>query len=67
MQLPALIKSPTDERDYRLIQLNNGLEVLCIHEADADQAAAAMSIHAGHFDDPQESQGLAHFLEHMLF
>lgn len=67
MQLPALIKSPTDERDYRLIQLNNKLEVLCIHEPDADQAAAAMSIHAGHFDDPQESQGLAHFLEHMLF
>ncbi|KAL6275507.1 hypothetical protein ACE6H2_019108 [Prunus campanulata] len=39
-------------------------------KGDASQtkkAAAAMSIGIGSFSDPIETQGLAHFLEHMLF
>ncbi|KAH0997662.1 hypothetical protein GBA52_021526 [Prunus armeniaca] len=39
-------------------------------KGDASQtkkAAAAMSIGIGSFSDPIEAQGLAHFLEHMLF
>jgi len=67
MPLPAVLKSPTDSLEYQLVELRNGLLVVCVHEADADQAAAALSINAGHFDDPQDSHGLAHFLEHMLF
>ncbi|MCL7024740.1 hypothetical protein MKW94_013598 [Papaver nudicaule] len=31
------------------------------------KAAAAMSVGMGSFSDPSEAQGLAHFLEHMLF
>ncbi|KAL6967811.1 nardilysin [Sarracenia purpurea var. burkii] len=31
------------------------------------QAAAAMCVGMGSFSDPYEAQGLAHFLEHMLF
>lgn len=62
-----LIKSPADPRSYRHITLANGLQVICIHEAGAEQAAAAMAVNAGHFDDPNDAQGLAHFLEHMLF
>lgn len=61
------IKSPTDDRHYQVIELSNGLQCICIEDPDADQAAAALSIHAGHFDDPTDAQGLAHFLEHMLF
>jgi len=30
-------------------------------------AAAALSVHVGHFSDPEHVPGLAHFLEHMLF
>ncbi|XP_057484528.1 nardilysin-like [Actinidia eriantha] len=133
----VVIKSPTDRRLYRYIQLQNGLCALLVHdpeiyadgsleqsktsgvseeeevedededEGDEDgedsedgedeeddeeeedegeeddngetktkekkgasqtkQAAAAMCVGMGSFSDPFEAQGLAHFLEHMLF
>lgn len=31
------------------------------------QAAAALAVGVGSFSDPQQLQGLAHYLEHMLF
>ncbi|KAK8601376.1 hypothetical protein V6N13_058910 [Hibiscus sabdariffa] len=130
----VVIKSANDRRLYRVIQLENGLVALLVHdpqiypdglphashlldktepeggtededededeyedgdedededdedededEADADadnekqieekaaqskKAAAAMCVGFGSFSDPPEAQGLAHFLEHMLF
>ncbi|KAG2394999.1 Nardilysin-like protein [Vigna angularis] len=39
----------------------DGIWVLC------GNAAAAMCVGMGSFSDPNEAQGLAHFLEHMLF
>lgn len=132
-----VIKSPNDRRLYRVIQLDNGLSALLVHdpeiypggpphrdnseaedmecEDDGDgeetedgsegeddeedyddededededeegeevdevkgkgkraasqtkKAAAAMCVAMGSFSDPFEAQGLAHFLEHMLF
>lgn len=38
-----------------------------IHDSDAGQSTAALAVAAGHFQDPDDAQGLAHFLEHMLF
>ncbi|RDX92289.1 Nardilysin-like protein, partial [Mucuna pruriens] len=35
--------------------------------AQSKKAAAAMCVGMGSFSDPYEAQGLAHFLEHMLF
>ncbi|CAH8339714.1 unnamed protein product [Eruca vesicaria subsp. sativa] len=100
------VKSPNDRRLYRVIELENGLSALLIHDPDiyldgGDQidedyedgeeevedgdesyeedevkekedhqtkkAAAAMCVAMGSFLDPPEAQGLAHFLEHMLF
>ena len=29
--------------------------------------AGALAVNVGHFNDPRDRQGLAHFLEHMLF
>ncbi|KAI9118671.1 hypothetical protein K1719_011003 [Acacia pycnantha] len=129
-----VIKSPNDRRLYRLLELENGLRALLVHdpeiypegppkalpsddeeneedeeeedgseEEDGDEdgseegdeddfedvdgegdhheaerkgdraapqtkkAAAAMCVEMGSFSDPFEAQGLAHFLEHMLF
>ncbi|XP_018441552.2 nardilysin-like [Raphanus sativus] len=120
-----VVKSPNDRRLYRVIELENGLSALLIHDpdiyldasaadgqnTDGDQmdedgeeeedsdgsyeddddedmegdededddevkgkgdhqtkkAAAAMCVAMGSFLDPPEAQGLAHFLEHMLF
>jgi len=63
----SLLQSPYDTRDYKSITLGNQLEVLLISDPETDQAAAAMDVRVGQFQDPSDRQGLAHFLEHMLF
>ncbi|WP_198678766.1 insulinase family protein [Pseudidiomarina insulisalsae] len=62
-----IIKSPTDHRSYAVVTLTNGLRCTLVHDAAAQQSTAALAVAAGHFQDPIDSQGLAHFLEHMLF
>lgn len=62
-----MIQSPNDKKNYRTVTLNNGLRVLLIENIDSTKSAAALAVNAGHFSDPKERQGLAHFLEHMLF
>ncbi|MGR5149970.1 insulinase family protein [Photobacterium alginatilyticum] len=59
--------SPNDPKQYRYLTLDNKLKVLLVHDADAPRSAAALSVKVGHFDDPVDRQGMAHFLEHMLF
>lgn len=61
------IKSPNDHNSYRDIELKNGLQVLLVSDPDADKAAASMNVSVGSGDDPAGREGLAHFLEHMLF
>lgn len=62
-----LKKSPNDHKEYRALTLSNGLRVLLIHNNQSQQSAAALAVNVGHFNDPQNRQGMAHFLEHMLF
>ncbi|MFM2483690.1 insulinase family protein [Celerinatantimonas yamalensis] len=59
--------SPNDSRNYQLITLDNGLRALLISDPQVQKSAASLAVNVGHFDDPQDRQGLAHFLEHMLF
>lgn len=61
------IVSPFDERSYRVLTLENGLQTLLVSDPDADKAAASMNVRVGSAQDPEDLQGLAHFLEHMLF
>lgn len=60
-------KSPNDDNQYRFIELDNGLKVILVSDRSADKAAASMNVAAGSGDDPADREGLAHFLEHMLF
>lgn len=62
-----LKQSPNDPKSYRAITLKNGLRVLLVHNDKTAKAAAALAVNVGHFHDPEHRQGLAHFLEHMLF
>ncbi|HET8816190.1 MAG TPA: insulinase family protein [Pseudidiomarina sp.] len=62
-----IIKSPTDHRDYRVIRLSNGLRCALVNDNNSTEAAVSAAVQAGHFHDPVDAQGLAHFLEHMLF
>lgn len=63
----AIRKPDIDTRTYRLLRLPNELEILLVHDADTEKAAAAMDVNVGHLCDPDDWQGLAHFLEHLLF
>ncbi len=69
MFLGALVlkQSPNDLKQYQPVTLDNGLRVLLIHNDESSKSAAALAVNVGHFNDPRDRQGLAHFLEHMLF
>jgi secreted Zn-dependent insulinase-like peptidase len=64
---PSPVQSPNDEREYRLLTLQNDLQVLLISDPDSPKAAAALDVEVGSGDNPEGRGGLAHFLEHMLF
>ncbi|KAI3750269.1 hypothetical protein L2E82_20902 [Cichorium intybus] len=62
-----ITKPRTDIRDYKRIVLPNSLQILLISDPDTDKCAASMIVGVGSFSDPEGLEGLAHFLEHMLF
>lgn len=62
-----IVKARIDKRDYRRIVLRNSLQALIITDPDTDKCAASMNVGVGYFCDPDGLEGLAHFLEHMLF
>jgi len=62
-----IVQSPNDSRAYRSVVLDNGLKVVLVSDTDADKSAASLAVNVGSGDDPSGRQGLAHFLEHMLF
>jgi insulysin len=45
-------KPDLDDRSYRMIRLENGLEALLIHDPNTDKAAAAMNVGVGSLSDP---------------
>lgn len=61
------IQSPIDRKDYRLLELENGLKVLLVSDPQIDKASASLDVHVGSGSDLDGWQGIAHFLEHMLF
>ncbi len=65
--LESLIISPNDPRQYQLLTLDNQLQVLLVQDDTSVKAAAALTVRVGQFDDPPTREGMAHFLEHMLF
>ena len=72
--LPALsasdvqiVVSENDSRDYRYLQLDNKMQVLLISDISAEKSAAALDVYVGSNQNPKDREGLAHFLEHMLF
>lgn len=67
MENSQILQSPNDKNQYQYLTLDNGLAVVLVHQADSDKSAAALTVNVGHFDDPVNREGLAHFLEHMLF
>lgn len=44
-----IIKSPGDDRLYRALELNNGMRVLLVSDAQTDKSAAAMDVYIGRY------------------
>jgi insulysin len=65
--LPTRLKSPTDTAVYRRFILDNGMKVLLVSDPKFNKSGAALVVNTGQMDDPKDMEGLAHFLEHMLF
>ena len=76
-----ITKSKSDLKSYKLVNLDNGLEILLVDSSKlaesrkkspddkeaSSKAAAAMFVSVGSFADPAVAEGVAHFLEHMIF
>lgn len=66
-ELPARIVAPTDSAQFRRLVLDNGMKVLLVSDSKFNKSAASLVVQVGQIDDPKDTEGLAHFLEHMLF
>lgn len=62
-----LVISDSETRTFKHTTLGNGLSVVMVSDPEAEKAAAAMNVFSGSWSDPRDTQGLAHFVEHMLF
>jgi insulysin len=65
--LPPRVVAPTHKAQFRRFTLDNGLRVLLVSDPNFNRSAAALVVNVGQIDDPRDTEGLAHFLEHMLF
>ena len=65
--LPPRVVAPTDTAQFRRFTLDNGLRVLLVSDAKFNKSGASLVVNVGQIDDPADTEGLAHFLEHMLF
>lgn len=63
----SIHKSPNDDRRYAAITLPNGLQVVLVSDPTLENAAATLALPVGSAQDPADFEGMAHYLEHMLF
>ena len=66
-ELPPFVKAPTDQAQFRRFVLENGMKVLLVSDPKFNKSGAALVLPVGAMDDPADREGMAHFLEHMLF
>ncbi len=65
--IPPRPLAPNDESEYRRFILDNGLKVILLSDPKLNKSSASLAVAVGSYSDPAHRQGLAHFLEHMLF
>ncbi len=65
--IPAREPAAGDLSAVRHLVLANGIKVLLWSDPKLNVSSVALAVAAGSLADPPQRQGLAHFLEHMLF
>ena len=63
----SLTQHPLDQSESRTLVLENGLKVYLLSDPKFNMSAASMAVEVGSLENPQDREGIAHFLEHMLF
>ena len=58
---------PEDSLHTRIYKLSNGLTVYMSPNSEEPRIYTSIAVRAGSKNDPAETTGLAHYLEHMLF
>ena len=56
-----------DPMKVRIYTLDNGLKVYLSVNREKPRIAAHIAVNTGHRNDPAETTGLAHYLEHLMF
>ncbi|MBQ0022426.1 MAG: insulinase family protein [Prevotellaceae bacterium] len=56
-----------DPMKVRIYTLSNGLKVYLSQNKEKPRVAAHITVNTGHRNDPAETTGLAHYLEHLMF
>jgi len=63
-----MIEKPKyDKRIYEYLKLPNGIKCVLINDSELNSSTIAVNLSVGHYNNPKEFGGLAHFLEHVLF
>ena len=62
-----IIKPKFDQRKFNGSQLANGIKYIIVNDSHLEKSYVTVSINAGSYLNPDGYDGLAHFLEHMLF
>ena len=65
--IPPRERAPNDRSEFRRLVLPNGMKVILLSDPGLNKSSASVAVGAGSLQDPAGRQGLAHFLEHMLF
>ena len=65
--VPPRVPAPNDASKYRRLVLPNGMKVLLLSDPKLNLSSASVAVGVGSLSDPPGRQGLAHYLEHMLF
>ena len=63
----SLDKHPLDKSEVRKLTLDNGIKSYLLSDPNFNISAASMAVEVGSLENPGDREGLAHFLEHMLF
>ena len=50
-QCGKILKSKIDEKSYKIISLENGLEIMLIYDKETDFSAGSMSVKVGSKDE----------------
>ncbi|OII72477.1 insulinase-like peptidase [Cryptosporidium ubiquitum] len=62
-----IILPECEDRKYRALELKNGLTAFLVSDKETKISGCSLTVYVGAMYSPKNLNGLAHFLEHMLF